>query len=91
MNKLRRGKVGGGLRTEWGVAHRSGAGELISVQRNRGRWWLYFFGNWDRKRTNYCEKNRCNHVPHNFREGELSLSTLLFTLKLKVRGELSGL
>lgn len=84
-------KVGGGTKVDWGATHRSGSGELISVQRMRGRWFLYFFGNWDTKRVRYCEKHRRNYVPANFREGEFSISTIVFTLRLIKSGEWDGL
>ena len=85
-------KVGGGLRVaSWAAGHTNGAGELISAQMKRGRWFLYFFGDWDRKRVNYCEKHRHDHVPDNFREGQFSLSTILLTIKLMFRGEWDGL
>lgn len=92
MTRFRKGAdTGSGLGISWEAVHRSGAGKLISAQRKRGRWFLYFFGNWDDNRVKYCEKHRNNHLPANFREGDFSLSTLLFTLKLKIRGEWSGL
>ena len=67
-----------------------GLGELIAAQMKRGKWFLYFFGTWDTKRTNYCEKHRHDDVPANFREGEFSLSTILYTFKLKRKGEWNG-
>ena len=73
------------------AGHRDKAGNLISNMKTRGRWFNYFFGKWDDKRVAYCEKHRHDHVPENFKEGEFSLSTILFTLKLMKRGEWDGL
>ena len=33
-------------------------GELIEIQKKRGRWFNYFFGEWDRKRALYCMNHR---------------------------------
>ena len=62
-------------------------GELIVAQRKRGRWFMYFFGNWDKHRAAYCEKHRHDKLPVAFRDGKFSVSTILFTIKLKRRGE----
>lgn len=66
-------------------------GELIAAQVKRGRWFLYFLGNWDMQRVNYCEKHRHDQLPVSFREGRFSVSTMLFTIRLKHRGEWNGL
>ena len=55
---------------------------LIVLQPHRGRWWQYFFGEWDRKRAVYCMKFRNLELPEGFREGKLTLTTLAFTMGL---------
>ena len=79
--------TGSGVEVSWDAIHRDGRGELISAQKKRGRWFLYFFGNWEDRRVAYCEKHRHNHLSEDFREGKLSLAVLLYSLKLKLRGE----
>lgn len=66
-------------------------GELIAAQMKRGRWFTYFFGNWDKQRVDYCERHRHNELPVSFREGKVSVATMLFTIKLKLRGQWNGL
>ena len=80
-----------GIEVSWGAEHRSGDGELISVQRKRGRWFLYFFGDWDRKRAGYCEAHRHDDIPIDFRTGEFSLKSIIFTLELIKQGVWHGL
>ena len=84
-----RANTGSGIDVSWGAIHRNGKGELISAQRKRGRWFLYFLGNWEDKRVTYCEKHRHNHLPQDFRAGKLTLPVLVYALKLKMRGEWS--
>lgn len=62
-------------------------GKLIAAQRKRGRWFMYFFGNWDKQRVDYCERHRCEELPVDFREGKVSVATMLFTTNLKLKGE----
>lgn len=89
---IKRSAVSGGYDvSSWGTGHRSPEGELISIQGKRGRWFMYFFGYWDMKRVSYCEKHRHDYVPIDFREGRFNISTILFTLKLKIKGEWNGL
>ena len=64
-------------------------GELISNQFTRGRWFLYFLGNWDTKRVVYCEKHRTG-LPQSFREGKFWPS-FFYTIKLMLEGEWNGL
>lgn len=68
-----------------------GLGELIAAQRKRGRWFLYFFGNWDKQRVDYCERHRYEELPVGFRLGGFSAATMLFTINLKLKGEWNGL
>ena len=82
-------EVGSRIKVSYKIGQRDKDGNLIVMEGTRGRWWLYFFGEWDRKRTLYCMKHRRDILPKGFREGVLNLSTLLFTLK--IRGEWNGL
>jgi hypothetical protein len=75
---------GGLIPTHSHGEHRDGQTDaLISYQQNHGNWWLYFFGNWDTWRVNYCEHHRDARLPESFRRGKLTVRSLLTTLRLK--------
>ena len=78
-----RSKTNSGVKVFCTNEHRNKEGELISSGRTRGKWWLYFFGNWDKWRTNYCEQHRNDRLPQSFRKGEITLSSILVTIKFK--------
>ena len=86
-----RSKTSGGVEVSWSAIHRSPEGELISAQRKRGRWFQYFFGNWDTLRVAYCELHRHDSLPDEFRAGSFSIKMIIYFLKLKYRGEFIGL
>lgn len=58
---------------------------VFAKQPHHGRWWQYFFGEWDRKRAEYSTRHR-EEIPKDFREGKLNLTTLNFTLELMKDG-----
>jgi len=64
---------------------------LIANQPPHGRWWQYFFGEWDRKRAVYCMRFRKLKLPCGFREGKITLTTLAFTMGLIRDGVWDGL
>ena len=65
--------------------HRDGTtGKLIVGSHAHGGWWIYFFGNWDAWRTNYCEKHRVERLPVSFRKGNVSVVSLITSIYLKV-------
>ena len=86
-----KGKVSNGIKVSWGAIHQNKEGEIISAQRDRNRWFLYFFGNWDVDRVAYCELYRNTPLPEDFRTGELTLSMIWRMLKMKINGEFNGL
>ena len=79
------GKKESGLNVLAVGEHRDGVtGKLIVGSRTHGKWWVYFFANWDAWRTRYCEKNRKAHLPNSFRKGNITIVSLVTTLYLKV-------
>ena len=78
------GKKESGIRAWAKSEHRDGTtGKLIAGSHTHGKWWMYFFGNWDAWRTGYCEHNRKARLPQSFREGDLTPITIIVTLYLK--------
>ena len=65
-------------------------GELIAVLKKRGRWFMYFFGNWERERIEYCQRHRRDPVPQSLREGKVSISTMLYTWRKRRAGVWNG-
>ena len=85
-------QTAGGTKVDWGAGHRDNNGYLICRQIKRGRWFNYIFGGWDDKRCSFCEAHRHNKVPETFRNGKLfSITSILFTLGLILKGEWRGL
>jgi len=75
----------GGVGVSGSGEHRNGkTGALIWSGHTRGKWWLYFFGDWDTWRSNYCEKHRDKKLPQSFRRGELAPLSILATIWLKM-------
>ena len=79
-------KISGGTKIWSSGEHRSGkTGELIWSGKTHNKWWLYFFGNWDTWRSEYCEKNRDTKLPLSFREGKFNTKSIIVTLYLKCK------
>jgi len=79
------GKKESGIKAWTSGEHRDGAtGKLIVGSHTHSRWWIYFFGNWDVWRTNYCEQHRDVLLPDSFRKGNTTVVSLITTICLKV-------
>ncbi len=76
-------RMGGGPKVWGSGAHCDGkTGKLIWSGHTRSKWWLYFFGNWDVWRTNFCEKHRTMPLPQSFRTGDITPASIVTSLLL---------
>ena len=66
-------------------------GKLVVRQGTRGRWFRYFFGNWDADRVRYCVLHRYGYVPEPIRKGKITLPLIFHYIKMKIQGEFNGL